>query len=65
MPETEGLGGTGWAALAFLLFGILAVLIFGMGAAFYVALFATAVALVVMVLLCLGDSLGSSGTSKH
>jgi hypothetical protein len=56
MPHTEGLGKTGWAALAFLLLGILAVVIWGFGAAVYIGLFGTAVALVIMVLLCLGDT---------
>lgn len=56
MPHTEGLGKTGWAALAFLLLGILAVVIWGFGAAIYIGLFGTAVALVIMVLLCLGDT---------
>jgi len=56
MPHTEGLGKTGWAALAFLLLGIVAVVIWGFGAAIYFGLFGTAVALVVMVLLCLGDA---------
>ena len=33
MPETEGLGRTGWAALLVLVLGILAVLAFGFAAA--------------------------------
>lgn len=61
MPETEGLGKTGWAALAFLLVGILAVVVWGFAAAIYIGLIGTAAALVIMVMLCLGDTLKFGG----
>jgi hypothetical protein len=57
MPETEGLGKTGWAALGLLILAIALVVIFGFGAAIYIGLVGTAAALVIMVLLCLGDSI--------
>ena len=57
MPETEGLGKTGWAALALLVLGIVAVVMFGFAAAIYIGLIGTAVILTVIVVLCLGDSL--------
>ena len=55
MPETEGLGRTGWAALLVLVLGILAVLVFGFAAAIYIGLLLTFLALVVMVMLCQGE----------
>ena len=45
MPETEGLGRTGWAALLVLVVGIVAVLVFGFAAAIYVGLLLTFAAL--------------------
>lgn len=59
MPETEGLGKTGWAALGFLLLAIALVVMFGFSAAIYVGLIGTAVALATIVMLCLGDSLNT------
>ena len=56
MPETEGLGKTGWAALAILVVCIALVVVFGFAAAIYIGLVGTAAALVVMVVLCLGDT---------
>ncbi|HRY27452.1 MAG: hypothetical protein R3D25_15200 [Geminicoccaceae bacterium] len=55
MPETEGLGRTGWAALLVLVVGIVAVLVFGFAAAIYVGLLLTFAALVIMVMLCQGE----------
>lgn len=55
MPETEGLGKTGWAALAVLITCIALVVVFGFSAAIYIGLVGTAAALVIMVVLCLGD----------
>ncbi len=55
MPETEGLGKTGWAALAGLIVCIALVAVFGMSAAIYIGLAGTAAAMVIMVVLCLGD----------
>ena len=55
MPETEGLGRTGWVALLVLVLGILAVVVFGFAAAIYIGLLLTFLALVVMVLLCQGE----------
>ena len=52
MPETEGLGKTGWAALALLISCIALVVVFGFSAAIYIGLVGTAAALVIMVLLC-------------
>jgi hypothetical protein len=57
MPETEGLGKTGWAALALLVLGIVLVVVFGFAAAIYIGLIGTAALLVVIVLLCLGDTI--------
>lgn len=56
MAETEKLGKTGWATLAFLVLAIVAVLLWGMSAAIYLGLLGTAVVLVALVLLCLGDT---------
>jgi|GEM_PF-1672198 len=56
MPETEGLGKTGWAALAILIVCIALVVVFGFAAAIYIGLVGTAAALVIMVVLCLGDT---------
>jgi hypothetical protein len=55
MPETEGLGKTGWAALAILVLCIALVVVFGFAAAIYIGLIGTAAALTLMVVLCLGD----------
>jgi len=55
MPETEGLGKTGWAALAILILCIALVVVFGFAAAIYIGLIGTAAAMVIMVVLCLGD----------
>lgn len=55
MPETEGLGKTGWALLAFLVACIAIVATFGLAAAIYIGVFSTAVALTIIVVLCLGD----------
>lgn len=63
MQATEGLGGIGWCAVAVLLVGILAVVLFGFSAAIYFGLIGTAVALAIMVALCLGDSFGRRGSS--
>ena len=57
MPSTEGLGKTGWAALGLLVLAIALVVYFGFAAAIYIGLVGTAAALVIMVLLCLGDSI--------
>jgi hypothetical protein len=59
MPETEGLGKTGWAALALLLLGILLVVVYGLAAAIYIGLVGTAAVLVLIVVLCLGDTIKS------
>lgn len=56
MPETEGLGKTGWLLLGLLVLSIVIVAIFGLAAAIYIGLLGTAAALVVLVLLCLGDT---------
>ena len=56
MPETEGLGKTGWAALALLILCIALVVVFGLTAAIYIGLAGTAAAMIIMVLLCLGDT---------
>ncbi len=55
MPQSEGFGRTGWAALLILVLGILAVLVFGFAAAIYVGLALTLAALVIMILLCQGE----------
>lgn len=55
MPATEGLGPIGWAALGVLVLGILAVVVFGFGAAIYLGLVLTFVALGLMIALCVGD----------
>jgi hypothetical protein len=57
MPETEGLGKTGWAALGLLLLGIGLVAMFGMAAAIYLGLIGTVVAMAIIVVLCLGDTI--------
>ena len=59
MPETEGLGKTGWALLAFLVACIAIVAIFGLAAAIYIGVVSTAAALTILVLLCLGDTRAS------
>ncbi len=59
MPETEGLGRTGWAALGLLLLAIALVVSFGFAAAIYIGLLGTAAAMVIMVMLCLGDTIKS------
>jgi hypothetical protein len=59
MPETEGLGKTGWAALALLVLGILAVVVYGFAAAIYIGLIGTAAMLVLIVMLCLGDTIST------
>ena len=59
MPETEGLGKTGWALLGVLVLAIVAVATFGFAAAIYIGLLGTAAALTIMVLLCLGDTISS------
>jgi hypothetical protein len=56
MPDTEGLGKTGWALLAFLVLCIGIVATFGLAAAIYIGVFSTAVALTIIVVLCLGDT---------
>ncbi len=57
MPETEGLGKTGWAALASLVLAVALVVTFGFSAAIYAGLVGTAAALAVIVILCLSDTL--------
>lgn len=57
MPETEGLGKTGWAALGLLVVAVALVVMFGFSAAIYAGLVGTAVAMVIIVALCLGDTL--------
>ena len=59
MPETEGLGKTGWAALAILILCIALVVVFGFAAAIYIGLIGTALMLGVIVVLCLGDRIKS------
>jgi hypothetical protein len=56
VPETEGLGKTGWALLAFLVACIGIVAMFGLAAAIYIGVFSTAVMLAIIVVLCLGDT---------
>ncbi len=56
MPETEGLGKTGWALLGLLVLGFAIVATFGLAAAIYIGLLGTAAALVILIVLCLGDT---------
>jgi hypothetical protein len=57
MPETEGLGKTGWAALGLLVLAVALVVMFGFSAAIYAGLVGTAAAMAVIIVLCLGDTL--------
>lgn len=59
MPETEGLGRTGWAALGLLLLAIALVVSFGFAAAIYIGLVGTFAAMAIIILLCLGDTIQS------
>lgn len=56
MPETEGLGKTGWAALAILVVCIALVVVFGFAAAIYIGIVGTVAAFAIMIVLCLGDT---------
>jgi hypothetical protein len=56
MPETEGLGKTGWAALGLLVLVVALVVMFGFSAAIYAGLVGTAAAMAIIIVLCLGDT---------
>jgi hypothetical protein len=56
MPETEGLGKTGWAALGLLVLAVALVVMFGFSAAIYAGLVGTAAAMAIIIVLCLGDT---------
>jgi hypothetical protein len=55
MPETEGLGKTGWGVLAAVVVAIVVVATFGLSAAIYLGLLGTAAAMAILIVLCLGD----------
>lgn len=56
MPETEGLGKTGWALLVLLVLCIGIVAMFGLAAAIYIGVLGTIVGFAIIVMLCLGDT---------
>jgi hypothetical protein len=56
MPETEGLGKTGWGVLAALVLAIVVVATFGLSAAIYLGLLGTVAAMATLIVLCLGDT---------